>query len=187
MKRSPGVLSVVLALSVWPAQAQQTVLAAQSEIAFTSKQMGVPVDGRFRHFDAQVAFDPNHPETAKIGFVIDLVSASLGAAESEAELAKPDWFNTGKFPRATFQSTSVKAAGAGKFEIAGRLVIKETSRDVVIPVALGQSGGTTTATGAFTIKRLDFGIGAGEWKDTSIVANEVQVKFKLTLTGVPSF
>ena len=53
-----------------------------------------------------------------------------------------------------------------------------------MPVALAQAGANTTASGAFVIKRLDFKIGDGDWKDTSMVANDVQVKFKLTLTGV---
>ncbi|MFA6616175.1 MAG: YceI family protein, partial [Hydrogenophaga sp.] len=72
------------------AQAQQQIVPAQSEIGFVSRQMGVPVDGTFHKFDAQVAFDPKHPATAKIGFTIDLASASIGTAETEAELVKPD-------------------------------------------------------------------------------------------------
>jgi len=167
-----------------PAAAQQKVVPAQSEISFTSKQMGVPVDGKFRKFDAQVAFDPKKPDAAKIGFTIDLASVSLGSPETEAEVAKSDWFNTKASPQATFQSTAVKPLGAGKFEVAGKLAIKGATHDVVVPVTLAQAGGTTTATGAFTLKRLDFKIGDGDWKDTSMVANEVQVKFKLSLTGV---
>ena len=166
-----------------PVCAQQ-VIAAGSEIAFTSKQMGVPVDGKFRKFDAKVAFDPKKPEAATIGFAIDLASVSLGAAETEAEVVKPDWFDTRKFPQATFQSSAVKAAGAGKYEVAGKLTIKGATQNVVVPVALVQAGGTTTATGAFVIKRLDFRIGDGDWKDTSMVANDVQVRFKLALAGV---
>ena len=175
-----------LALAALPAFAQQTLVPAQSEIAFTSKQMGVPVDGKFRKFDAQVAFDPKKPEAAKIGFTIDLASVSLGTAETEAEVAKPDWFNTKSFPQATFQSTTVKATGPGKFDVAGKLVIKGASQDVVVPVVLAQAGANTTASGAFVIKRLDFKIGDGDWKDTSMVANDVQVRFKLNLTGVPA-
>ena len=166
------------------AQAEQKLLPAQSEIGFVSKQMGVPVDGKFRKFDAQVAFDPKQPAAAKIGFTIDIGSATLGSAETEAELVKPDWFNTKLFPQATFQSGAVKASGPGKFEVAGKLTIKGSSHDVVVPVALAQAGSNTTASGSFTIKRLDFKIGDGDWKDTSMVANDVQVKFKLTLTGV---
>src|SRR3954467_2457752 len=92
-----------------PVYAQQKLQPAQSEIAFTSKQMGVPVDGKFKKFDAQVAFDPKKPDTAKIAFNIDLGSAALGSPETEAELVKPDWFNTKLFPQATFQSSTVKA------------------------------------------------------------------------------
>ncbi|MEP6875512.1 MAG: YceI family protein [Burkholderiales bacterium] len=169
-----------------PCAAQQRLVPAQSEIAFTSKQMGVPVDGKFKKFDAQVAFDPKKPEAAKIAFSIDIGSATLGSAETEAELVKPDWFNTKLFPQATFQSGAVKVTGPGKFDVAGKLVIKGASQDVIVPVVLAQAGANTTASGAFVIKRLDYKIGDGDWKDTSMVANDVQVKFKLTLTGVPA-
>ena len=177
-------VATLIGLIVLPAQAQQKVVPAQSEIGFTSRQMGVPVDGKFRRFDAQVVFDPKQPAAAKIGFTIDLASASIGTAETEAELVKPDWFDTQKFPQATFTSTSVKPTGAGRFDVAGTLTIKGSSRSVQVPVTLAQVGATTTASGAFALKRLDFKIGAGDWGDTSIVANDVQVKFRLTLTGV---
>jgi polyisoprenoid-binding protein YceI len=183
--RTAFVAAAALALSL-SAQAQQKLVPAQSEIAFTSKQMGVPVDGRFRKFDAQVAFDPKKPDAAKVAFTIDLASISLGTPEVEAEVAKPDWFNTKSFPQATFQSTSAKALGGGKFEVAGKLGIKGSTRDVVVPVTLAQSGANTTATGTMTLKRLDFRIGDGDWKDTSMVANDVIVRFKLALTGVPA-
>lgn len=177
------VMTALVALS-GAALAQQKLVPAQSEIAFTSRQMGVPVDGKFKKFDAQVAFDPKKPEAAKISFTVDLASVTFGSSETEAEVAKPDWFNTKTFPQATFQSSSVKAAGPGKFEVAGKLAIKGATQNVVVPVSLVQAGGTTTATGSFGIKRLDFKIGDGDWKDTSMVANEVQVKLKLTLTGI---
>ena len=179
-----AVLAAVLGGVTPSAHADQKLLPAQSEIAFTSKQMGVPVDGKFRKFDAQVAFDPKKPEAAKIGLTIDLASASLGTAETEAELAKPEWFNTKAFPQATFQSTAVKALGGGKFDVSGKLAIKSIGHDVVVPVTLAQAAGNTTASGTFSIKRLDFKIGDGEWRDTSMVADAVQVKFKLVLTGI---
>ncbi len=167
-----------------PAWAQQALVPAQSEILFVSKQMGVPVEGRFKKFDAQIAFDPAKPATSKIAFTVDTGSATLGVKESDAELPKPTWFNVAKFPQATFQSTAIKAAGPGKFDVAGKLSIKGATQDVNVPVTLTQSGNITTATGAFTIKRLAFKIGENEWADTSMVADDVQVKFKLALTGV---
>ncbi|HJV63811.1 MAG TPA: YceI family protein [Albitalea sp.] len=176
----------VLAGTSAPACAQQKLVPAQSEISFTSRQMGVPVEGKFNKFDAQVAFDPKKPQAARIAISIDLASASLGAPEAEAELAKPDWFATRQFPQASFQSTAVQPRGPGKYEVAGKLSLKGASRDIVVPVTLVQAGATTTASGSFVLKRLDFKVGDGDWKDTSMVANDVQVKFKLALAGVPA-
>lgn len=178
-----AVIGIVAATALVPAQAQQKLVQAQSEIAFVSKQMGVPVEGRFRQFDGQIAFDPARPAASKIAFSVDLASVSI-SKEADAELPKPVWFNVQKHPKASFESGAVKALGGGKYEIAGKLAIKGLSSDVVVPVTLTQSGATTTATGAFPIKRLTFRIGENEWADTSMVADEVQVRFKLALTGV---
>jgi polyisoprenoid-binding protein YceI len=166
-----------------PVLAQQLV-PAQSEIVFVSKQMGVPVEGRFQKFSAKIVFNPSKPDQANIAFTVDMASATLGVKETDAELPKAEWFNTAKFAQATFQSTSVKALGAGKFEVAGKLSIKGATQNVLVPVTLTQAGTNTTATGAFAIKRLAFKIGDNEWSDTSMVADEVQVKFKFALTGV---
>lgn len=167
-----------------PLAAQQRLLPAQSEIAFTSRQMGVPVQGRFRQFEAQVEFDPKQPEAARIALRIDLASAAIGTSETEAELAKPGWFDTRRFPQASFASTSVKAAGPGRLEIAGKLTLKGSSRELVVPVTLQRSGEVTFASGSFPIRRLDYKIGDGDWSDTSLVADEVLVRFKLALAGV---
>lgn len=164
--------------------AQQALVPAQSEIVFVSKQMGVPVEGKFTKFTAQVAFDPKKPETSKVSLAIDLSSATLGSAETETELKQPGWLNSAKVPQATFASTSIKATGSGKYDIAGKLTIKGNVHDVTVPATLAQAGANTTASGSFQIKRNDFKIGEGEWNDVSIVANEVTVRFKIVLTGV---
>jgi len=187
MKQRPYfMLGVATLLTLFAAGsgAQQTLDPAQSTIAFTSRQMGVPVDGRFKRFDAQISFDPKQPENGRIAIAVDLASVALGAAEIETELGKPPWFDSLKFPRASFQSTGLKAGAPGRFEVAGKFTLKGVSRDLVVPVTLAQSGAVTTASGSFMIKRLDFGIGDGEWNDTSLVADEVRVRFKLVLGGV---
>jgi polyisoprenoid-binding protein YceI len=183
-KTGAMLLATVGMISGASAWAQQKLVPAQSEIAFVSKQMGVPVEGRFKKFDAQITFDPAKPDTSKMAFTVDVASASLGVPESDAELPKSNWFNTAKFPQANFQSGSVKGLGGGKFEVSGKLSIKGNVRDIVVPVALTQSGPTTTAVGSFVLKRLAFKIGENEWADTSMVADDVQVKFKFALTGV---
>lgn len=179
-----ALLSSLALLVAVPAHAQQTLQPAQSSIQFTAKQMGVPLEGHFKKFGAQIAFDPAKLATSRIAFTVDTGSATLGSRETDAELPKPTWFNVPQFPQATFQSSSIKALGGGKFDVAGKLTIKGQSRDVTVPVTLTQSGATTTASGTLALKRLAYKIGENEWADTSMVADDVQVQFKLALTGV---
>ncbi|MBP8204850.1 MAG: YceI family protein [Giesbergeria sp.] len=178
------VLSSLALLVAVPAHAQQALQPAQSSIQFTAKQMGVPLEGHFKKFGAQIAFDPAKLATSRIAFTVDTGSATLGSRETDAELPKPTWFNVPQFPQATFQSSSIKALGGGKFDVTGKLTIKGQSRDVTVPVTLTQSGATTTASGTLALKRLAYKIGENEWADTSMVADDVQVQFKLALTGV---
>ena len=178
-----GVASMTLLVTAF-ALAQQKLVPPESSVGFTARQMGVPVEGHFRKFDAQVAFDPAKPDAAKISFTVDTGSATMGVKESDVELPKAVWFNVAKFPQAKFESHRVKALGGGKFEVTGRLSIKGQTRELAVPVQLTQSGDKTTASGQFAVERLAFKVGEEEWADTSMVADQVQVKFKLVLTGV---
>jgi len=161
------------------------VVDAQWLWMVVSTQMGVPVEGRFARFETLVALDPKAPETGRVTVTIDIGSAALGVADADAELPKPPWFDAGRFPQARFESTTIKALGGGRFEVTGRLAIKGATRDVVVPVAITQSASVSTASGSFSIKRLDFRVGDGEWADTALVANDVRIRFKLVLSGLP--
>lgn len=163
----------------------QTLVPAQSEIGFTTTQMGVAVNGRFNRFQAQVAFKPQALESSRVMIAVDIASVSFGVAELEAEVAKPTWFDGKRFAQATFQSSSIRPAGHRRYEVLGRLSIKGSVREIVIPVTMTQTADTTTASGSFVLRRLDFGVGDGEWKDTSMVGNDVRVGFRLGLRGVP--
>ncbi|MFT7722648.1 MAG: YceI family protein [Roseateles sp.] len=171
--------TLLLATGALAAQAA-TLQPEKSDLAFTFKQMGVPVDGKFRKFDAQLDFDAKKPEAGRIAFTVDLGSVSLGDASFDAEVAKAPWFDTRRNGKATFVSTSIKPAGAGRYDVAGKLTLKGATRDVVVPITLSQG----VASGSVAIKRLDFKIGDGDWADTSMVANDVTVRFKLAFTGL---
>lgn len=174
-------------MAAMPAAADPTakLVADKSQIAFVTKQMGVPMEGAFKKFDAQVAFDPKKPEGGSVALQIAIAGAGFGVAMSDAELPKAPWFDAEKFPQATFQSSAIKALGDGKFEMAGKLTIKGTTKQVTVPFAIAPAGGNhAVATGSFTLQRLDYKVGDGEWTDTSVVGNDVQVRFKFTLAGL---
>lgn len=175
-------LALVLAALTSCAAAAAEVGAVQadkSRIAFVSRQMGVPVDGEFRKFTAQLSFDPAKPEAGRAQIDIDMASIDAGSAEANEEVVGKNWFYVKQFPKAGFVSTSVKPLGGGKFEVAGKLTIRDKTRDVQAPFTMTAQGASVQFDGSFVIKRADFGIGQGVWADFDTVANEVQIKFKV--------
>ena len=112
------------------------LVPAQSEITFQLKQSGVPVEGRFKRFDAQLTLDPKAPQTGAVTVTIDTASATVGFAESDAELPGALWFDAKKYPRAVFQSSAITGAGGARFEAKGKFELTGTARGLVVPVTI---------------------------------------------------
>ena len=175
-----ALLAIALALPAF-AQAPQKVIAEKSHIRFAFKQMNVPVDGRFRKFDASVSFDPKKPEATRAEFEVDLASIDLGNAEGETEARRKPWLNIEAFPKAKFVAAAVKATGPGRYEATGPLTIKGATQNITAPFTLVDAGGVRTVEGQFPLRRLRFKIGEGPWSDTETVADEVTVRFRFVI------
>lgn len=186
MKRLALALALIssgLAPSVFAAEYTQ-VLADKSNIAFSYQQMGVSMDGRFRTFAAsQLSFDPTKPEASKAVIDVDLLSIDTGTPENDGEVAGKDWLNSKAFPTARFDVVSVKALGDNRYEAAGKLTIKGTTRDVVAPATFTEQGDAGVLEGSFTLRRGDYAIGEGEWSAFDIVANDIQVSFRVAVAA----
>ncbi|WP_374362124.1 YceI family protein [Pseudoduganella danionis] len=150
---------------------------AKSTVTATFKQMNVPVDAKFKQFSAAIDYDAAKPDAAKASVEINIASFDLGDPEYNKEVTKKEWFNAAQFPKATFVSSAIKSAGAGKLNVTGKLTIKGKTADVTFPLTVKAEGGKQVFEGALPIKRLAYNIGEGEWKDTSMVADEVIIKF----------
>jgi polyisoprenoid-binding protein YceI len=165
--------------------ANQTLIADQSEVVYVTSTMGAHVEGSFGRFEAQIDLDPDKLQTSSVSFAVDTSSVTFPSPDVQQELAKPDWFDSAHYPKAEFRSTRIRKMSDGRYEIAGTLTIKGHAHEVVFPTSLSRSGTTTFANGGLTIKRLDYGIGQGEWGDPSLVDDAVNIKFKIALSGVP--
>ena len=159
------------------------VQADKSAINFTYKQMNVAVDGKFKRFSSQLSFDPAKPGNARTSFDVELASVDTGAPEGDDEVAGKPWFNTKAFPTARFVSTAVKSLGANRYEVAGTLTIKGKTHNVVVPATFTPQGNTGVFDGSLTIRRGDFTIGEGPWAAFDIVANDIQIKFRIAPSG----
>jgi polyisoprenoid-binding protein YceI len=139
--------------------------------------MNVPIDAKFKQFSATIDYDAAKPDAAKASVDINIASFDLGDPEYNKEVTKKEWFNAAQFPKASFVSSTIKSAGAGKLTVTGKLTIKGKTTDVSFPLSVKAEGGKQIFEGALPIKRLAYNIGEGEWKDTSMVADEVIIKF----------
>lgn len=181
-RRSIGVALLALTIAAPVIAAALKTDPAKSSVNITFKQIGVPVDAKFKKFSAQIDYDAAKPQAGKANVEIDMTSFDLGDAEMNKEVAKKEWFNTAQFPKATFASSALKAATAGKLDVTGKLTIKGKTADVSFPLTVKKEGSTQVFEGALPIKRLTFNIGEGDWKDTSTVADEVVIKFRVVTT-----
>ena len=152
---------------------------AASSVSATFKQLNVPVEAKFRKFTAQIDYDSGKAAAAKATIEIDVPSFDLGDPDYNKEVLKKEWFNAVQFPKASFVSTAIvpMPGPAGRLTVSGKLTIKGKTTDVRFPLTVKQDGGRQVFDGALPIKRLTYGIGEGEWKDTSVVADEVIIKF----------
>jgi polyisoprenoid-binding protein YceI len=173
--------ALAVALLVAPPTAAQTVDLARSEITFGFRQENVPGTGKFRKFTAAVEFDPTRPEAMRATVEVDVTSVDLGDPGWNSDMQGPAWFGTRKFPAATFVATGAKALGGGRFEAAAKFTMKGVTRDVVATFTAKTEAAGTLLEGAVPLKRTEFGVGDGAWTDTSVVANDVAVRFKVFL------
>ncbi|MGF7136231.1 polyisoprenoid-binding protein YceI [Paraburkholderia sp. EB58] len=173
------ILAATTVASLFLGAAHAQVDTSKSTVTATSKQMNVPVDGTFKKFAAQLSFDPAKPAAGSAKLSIDTASYDLGDESYNAQVRGKEWFDAAQYPNATFVSSAIAPAGGNQFKVSGTLTIKGKSENVTVPVTVAQQGSTQSFDGALPIKRSQFDIGTGEWKDTSVVADEVVIKFHI--------
>jgi polyisoprenoid-binding protein YceI len=157
-----------------------TVETAESSLGFQVSQGGGNVEGVFRRFEAKIAFDPDDLATSRVQVSIDVASVTTGAADRDQELPKPDWFDTARFPRATFTAETFRALGNGDFVADGSLMLRDTKLAVTLPFKLDLLGnGIASIQGKVDIDRTAFGIGQGAWATSDIVGRKVTVVVRL--------
>ena len=113
---------------------------------------------------------------------IDIASFDLGDKMYNDQVTGKDWFDAKRYPQATFVTSAIASAGGNKYDVTGKLTIKGKTETVTVPVTITQNGATQTFDGVLPIKRSIYNVGMGEWKDTSVVADDVQIKFHIVAT-----
>jgi len=188
LRLSIALCSLVVCAAALAEPAQWNVDRAKSSLQFVVDVNGQTVTGRFRSFDAIIAFDPADLAHSSAKITIDMGNQESGDATRDAMLGKPDWFNVPAFPKAVFQTTAFASKGGNAYEARGRLTMKGLSRELVLPLTIAIAGDIAVAKGEVTILRTDFKVGQGKQFETDKpVARAVKVLVNVTAKRTNSF
>ncbi len=154
--------------------------ATSGELSAEFRQMNVPVTGNFTRFSAEsLSFDPAAPQDAKAEFVVETASFDIGDPDYNAEVRKPEWFDSSQHPQARFVSGSVRKIDDTHFEASGELSIKGKTNPVTVTFTTAEENGSRVFTGEARLSRAAYAIGDDEWND--VLDDAVIVRFRIAV------
>jgi polyisoprenoid-binding protein YceI len=174
-------LALMLVLGLAWAATQWTMQPKESTLTFVGTQAGAQFQGTFDKFTADIRFDPKDLAASRFDVKIDTASVNTKDGERDDIIRGPDLFGSKQWPAARYVAEKFTDRGAGKYAATGQLTLRDVTKPVPIEFTFETRDGNAWLKGQATLKRIDFGVGQGEWKDTETVANEVQIRFALLL------
>jgi polyisoprenoid-binding protein YceI len=156
------------------------VQAAGSNLGFSFEQAGAQGTGAFKQFATKFDYDPGNLAASTLQVTVQIGSLDTQDKDRDSTLASADLFDAKKYPTATYSASSL-AKGANGVEAVGKLTIRNVTKDLRVPLTIKPAGAGLELSGAVTIKRLDYGVGQGEWQATDSVGDPVKLTYKVVL------
>ncbi len=154
-------------------------------LTFSAMQAGAKFTGGFGDFQASVDFDPATPAQGKLHVTVETASIDTQDAERDEILRSQDFFWAGKHPQAIFHAERFEREAAG-FKALGELTIRGKTRPSTVRFTLAPGQGGSVMKGSASLRRLEFGLGQGDWQSTEWVGDPVEVQFELKLKPAAS-
>lgn len=179
MKRL-AILLLALALPCAAAATDYTLQPAQSQLGFSGTFQGAAFSGRFGQWTAAISYDPARLDSSKFDVTVSPASVHTGDKDQEGALPGKDFFDVAKFPAAHFVTTGFRRNGA-QVIADGQLTLRGVTRPVSLLVTFKPLAGGATLDVSGSLKRLDFGVGGGDYADTSVIGADVKINAHLML------
>jgi len=166
------------------AVASYAVDPAPSRLEFVGVQAGAEFKATFHKFTAAIDFAPDALANSHFDVQIDLNSVDSMDKDRDKTMRGSDIFDVAHFPTAHYVTRSFTKTAAG-YSAVGALTMHGVTKDVPIDFQFATSPGGAKLEGTAKLKRLDFGVGQGDWKSTEWVPDAVKVAFSLVLKPKP--
>ena len=144
-----------------------------SKIEFVGSKVTGSHNGSFQKFNGEIDYS-GKPETSRVSVTIDMNSVKTDTDQVTNHLKTPDFFDTAKFPQATFVSTEVKPGGekGASHTVVGNLQLHGVTKSITFPATIVTSPAGVSVESTFAINRKDFGINYAGAAD-NLIRNEV--------------
>jgi polyisoprenoid-binding protein YceI len=157
------------------------VQAPGSSLTFTFDQAGAASHGSFKQFSTALAYDDKSPASGSLNVKVQIATIDTQDQERNETLVSPDLFDAQKFPTAQYNSSSFSRTAAGGLEAVGKLTLRGVTHDLRLPLKIVSTATGLELSGATAIKRLEYGVGQGDWQSTEGVGDEVKIQYKVSL------
>jgi polyisoprenoid-binding protein YceI len=159
-----------------------------SSLRFIATQRDEAFEGRFREFTGTLCLDPAAPASGQIELRVRTASVDSGLPEADTALRSALFLDSGTHPEAVFTGVAIRPLGGDRYEVTGTFSLREGAHTLTVPFAFRPlpEGNAWTLDGETSIRRLDYGVGIGEWLDTQFLADEVILKFAIRLAPAGS-
>jgi polyisoprenoid-binding protein YceI len=178
-------LALLLGMFALPAAgiaADYAVQPATSKLSFSDTFQGTAFTGSFNQWTATISYDAAHLAASKFDVTVSPASAQTGDKDQEKALPGTDFFNVAKFPSAHFVTTGFRQNGA-QVIADGNLTLRGVTKPASLMVTFKPQGTGATLDVSGNVKRLDFGVGGGDYADTSVIGADVKITAHLQLTA----
>jgi polyisoprenoid-binding protein YceI len=179
MKRLAMLLLAVI-LPGLAAAADYTVQPASSTLGFSGTFQGETFPGHFGQWSAAISYDPANLAASKFDVTVQLASVKTGDSDRDSALPGEAFFDVAKFPEARFVTSGFRRDGS-QVIADGTLTLRGVSKPVNLQVNFARQGSGATLDVAGAVQRLDFGVGSGEYADTSVIGAQVKITAHLQL------
>jgi polyisoprenoid-binding protein YceI len=154
---------------------------AGSSLAFEFSQAGAQSNGAFRQFATELAYDEKNLAASTLVVTVQVGSLDTQDEERDASLESAELFDAAKFPTATYSARSLDKTPNGIVAV-GKLTLRGVTKDLRVPLNIRSTPQGVELSGETTIKRLDYGVGQGDWASTEWVGDDVKLTYKVALS-----
>jgi polyisoprenoid-binding protein YceI len=175
-----GAAAMLLGAAAAAAALNYSADAAQSRLEFTGVQAGAEFKGVFHKFTAEVEFAPEALASSRIDVQIDMNSVDSMDKDRDTTIRGKDVFDVAHNPTAHYLTKTITKTATG-YAAVGALTLHGVTKDVPIEFQFVPQAAGAKLSGSAKLKRLDFGVGQGDWKSTDTIGDAVKINFSLVL------